>query len=180
MQYLTAPHSLPKARSLERWRFLLRLWHYPSFDASRAWGIYRLTERGGRMIRTMVRQVTWDGPHDAKRFYLPLTGLEKGFHTAPTIDVRDRPIDSTEFDHRMEALKSISFPAFSATDIGIDGEYFGVAIPNHGASIKWWCEGPNTWRDLTAWASQTREWLTDIALSPPRNELWLPPRPRLP
>lgn len=180
MEYLMAPQTLPKADSLDRWRFLLRLWHYPAFQESRSWGIFRLHEKGSRQIRTLLRQVTWDRQLDARRFTDPLLGLEKGFHTHPTIEVADRPIENALLDERLTALRQIAFSAFSARSLGLDGEIFGIAIPENGVGIEWWCEGPDSWGELTEWASKTREWLCSIASGPPQKELWELPRPRLP
>jgi hypothetical protein len=180
MQYLAAPHRLPKAESLDRWRFVLRLWHYPSFTESRSWGIYQFHEHGSRHTRTLVRQVVWDRPSDAERFTQPLVGLERGFHTQPTIEVRDRPIDTATFDSRLRPLQVVSFPAFATHGLGIDGETFGVAFPEHGSTVEWWCEGPESWRELANWAASTRQWLIDITAAPPQPEIWTRPRPHLP
>ena len=181
MRYLTAPDTVPKAQSLDRWQFCLRLWQYPSFSENRSWGIFRSHERGSRQVRTLVRQITWDRLCDAERFALPLVGLERGFHTQPTIEVRDRPLDSAAFDSRMTALRAISFPAFSTHGLGIDGEVFGVAVPHHhGATVEWWCDGPESWRALTCWAAEVRDWLTTVAFAPPQAALWAQPCPRLP
>jgi hypothetical protein len=180
MQYLIAPHSLPKAEDIGRWIFRLRLWHYPSFSECVAWGLYQRHERGSRQVRSLVRQVTWSRPSDVERFMMPLKGLEQGFHTQPTIEVRDRPLDSADLDARIEELGSITFPPFAARGVGIDGETFGVAYPNHGASVEWWCEGPESWSDLTLWASRMRNWLCLATAAEPCFDHWAPPRPRLP
>ena len=179
-RYLTQPHTIPKAQSLDSWHLELRLWHFPSFTEHRSWGIYQHRERGVRRARTLVRQVTWDYAADSKRLLDPLTGLEQGFHTNPTIEVRDRSLDTASFESRFTVLTTIAFPAFAARGIGIDGETFGIAYPRPGASVEWWCDGPESWQPLTRWAAEVISWLTEITAAPPRPEQKVPFRPRLP
>lgn len=168
--YLEEPHTIPKAEDLRRWQFRLGMWHSPSFQENFGWGVYQLHERG-RGTCSMVRQVTWDLSAEGHRFSSPLVGLEKGFHVQPTIEVRDRPLDTVLLDHRLTVLANISFPAFAATGIGIDGESFGIQVPGRRAKIEWWCEGPESWRELTGWAAAMREWLTGVAMAPPNLEI---------
>lgn len=162
MGYLEAPHSVPKADDLGKWRFCLRLWHFPSFVENRAWGLYQYHERGSRQVRSLVRQVTWDRPADSKRFFEPLVGLGQGFHVQPTIEVRDRPLAAEELEERLGELENISFPVFASRGIGIDGETFGIARPGHAESVQWWCDGPESWSGLTTWASSMRGWLASV------------------
>lgn len=162
--YLTRPETAPEAASLQRWQLRVRLWHYPSFSENRSWVVFQRHDRGTRQFLTMVRQVTWDRMADAGRMLDPLVGLAKGFHTEPTLEVRDWVIDSALFESRMDALAVISFPAFAKHGIGIDGETFGIAFPDYlrRASIEWWCKGPEAWREVTAWAADMRDWLTHL------------------
>ena len=178
--YLTEPHTIPKVQSLAGWHLELRLWHTPSFSAPRSWGIYQRNEQGARRVKTLVRQVTWDCVSDWNRLSEPITGLEQGFHSNPTIEVRDRPLETADFEKRLAALVTISFPAFSARGIGIDGEQFGIAYPAPGASVEWWCDGPESWRPLTHWAAEVRSWLTEITVARPQPLPTIPFRPRLP
>ena len=179
-KYLDGPHTVPAAESLNRWRYRLRLWHYPSFTENRSWGIYQRQEPGSRLLRTLVRQLTWDRTADSERLWKPLVGLEKGFHSQPTIELRDRPIESVEFEVRLRVLQVISFPAFAGQGIGIDGESYGIELPGRETTVEWWCGGPDSWREVTAWAAETRDWLTGITALPPRSELWEFAPPRLP
>ena len=178
--YLRFPHTIPKADDIGRWRFCLRLWHSPSFSESRAWGLYQAHEHGSRQIRSLVRQVTWDRLSDADRLFRPLIGLERGFDSCPTIEVRDRPISTTELDLRINELAGIAFPAFATRGIGIDGETFGIEFPHHGSRVQWWCEGPESWSDLTSWAVAVRDWLCSVATAEPERHHWDKPRPKLP
>jgi hypothetical protein len=180
LRYLMQPHSLPKAQSLDKWSPQLYLWHFPSFTAHRSWAIYQHRDRGARIPRTLLRQSTWDYAADSKRLFEPLTGLGQGFHVQPTMEVRDRPLDGTSFEKRLALLRLISFPAFCARGLGIDGETFGIAFPQPGARIEWWCDGPESWRELTRWAAEARAWLSEIAAAPPQTESESPFRPRIP
>jgi len=180
MEYLMRPNALPKAQSLDGWFPQVYLWHFPSFSAHRSWSIYQRRERGSRFSRSLLRQTTWDYSSDSKRFLEPLTGLEKGLHPQPTIEVRDRPLDTATFDERLSSLQKISFPAFEARGLGIDGESFGVRFPRPGAKVEWWCEGPDSWQSLTQWAADTRSWLIEIAAAPPEKEPKFSIRPHLP
>jgi hypothetical protein len=118
----------------------------------------------------LVRQTTWDYLVDAKRFREPITGLAKGFHTNPTIEVRDRLLDTTSFEKRMSTLRTIVFPAFCLQPFGLDGETFGLALRRDEVSIEWWCNGPEPWHNLTEWASEMRNWLASIAAKDPEPE----------
>lgn len=178
LQYLTRPDTLPKAQSLKGWFPQLYLWHFPSFDAHQSWAIYQRRERGSRVSRSLLRQTTWDYLADSKRFLEPLTGLEKGLHPQPTIEVRDRPLDTATFEERLSLLQKISFPPFESRGIGIDGESFGIRFPRPGAQVEWWCAGPDSWQTLTQWAKDTRSWLIAIAAAPPEKEPKFSVRPR--
>ena len=179
-RYLMHPDTIPKAPRLDDWYVHLQLWHFPSFTAHRSWVIYQQRERGVRAARTLLRQTTWDYAADSQRLSEPLTRLAAGFHTQPTIEVRDRRLETAEFEARLSALSSISFPAFCGRPGGIDGEFFGLAFPAPAASVWWWSDGPESWRPLTQWAADIRDWLIDIATAPPQPERKVPFRPRLP
>jgi hypothetical protein len=178
--YLDKPHSIPKAQDLQHWQNLLRLWHYPSFTEHRAWSIYQQTKPSDRITKTSLRQVTWNRQFDAERLFKPMEGLQHGLHPQPTIEVRDRPLDTDEFKRRVLALEDISFNLFAGRPLGIDGETFGIEYPFAGLKANWWCEGPGPWKDLTAWAADMRRWLSSVADEEPDRNLWALPNPRLP
>lgn len=166
MQYLEAPETVPKAEPLRRWMFRLRLWHYPSFTPMRSWGVYEHRPSPNRPTKLIVRQITWDQSADWERLHQPLVGLVKGFHCAPSIEVRDRPIDSQIFERRLAELRTIKVPVFENGGIGLDGESFGVAMPGSGQELEWWCDGPDSWQSLTAWAAKVRKWLGEVTAVP--------------
>ncbi|WP_397385634.1 hypothetical protein [Prosthecobacter sp.] len=178
--YLMHPDLIPKASSLDGWFLQLQLWHFPSFAMNRSWFIYQKRERGARGFQTLLRQTTWDYAADSQRFFEPLTGLAQGFHTQPTIEVRDRPLETAVFAARLSTLEQISFPAFCGCPGGIDGEFYGLAFPPPAASVWWWCDGPESWRSLTQWSADTRDWLVGIADGLPQPEQKEASKPRIP
>ena len=101
----------------------------------------------------------------------PPVGLRPGFRPQPTIEVRDRPLDSAGIESRLARLRAVSFPAFVGCAVGLDGERFGVVLPEDGANVEWWWRGPDSWRDLTYWAAELRAWLEEITTAPPHSEV---------
>jgi hypothetical protein len=178
--YLLRPDTIPSAPSLDAWFLQFQLWHFPSFTEHRSWAVYQRRERGSRLEHTMLRQTTWDYATDSRRLIDPLLGVSQGFHTSPTIEIRDRPISPEAFDSRIARLRDISFPAFYGRPGGIDGEFFGMAFPPPASVVWWWCDGPASWRTLIDWAAEMRHWLTSIAELPPQSQNNIPPKPSLP
>jgi hypothetical protein len=160
--YLADARSVPGAEPLDPWRPRLRLWHYPAFEPYYAWSIFTVNGAASRTSSTMVRQLRWDRVADAERLLMPMTGLQRGFHTDPTIELRDRIIDADIFESRLAALRMLAFPVFAAPAWGIDGETFGIEVFN-SASIEWWCDGPAGFAPIAAWAAAMRDWLAEIA-----------------
>src|SRR5262245_5164078 len=64
----------------------IRLWHYPAFSAHKSWTIFKSRSQNSQSV---VREVTWDFLADNARLADPLVGLKQGFHTNPSISVRD-------------------------------------------------------------------------------------------
>src|SRR5262245_22511503 len=64
----------------------LRLWHYPAFSSHKSWTIFKSRSQNSESV---VREVTWDFPADHMRLTDPLIGLKQGFHTDPSVTVRD-------------------------------------------------------------------------------------------
>jgi len=180
VSYMKHPHEMPKAQSLAAWKPIVLLWDFPSFRPYRSWGIFQRRERRASKDLSLVRQITWDRGADAERLSNPLTGLREGFHVQPTLEVRDRPLDTARLERFLDELRSISFPAFCAQGFGIDGDIFGVAYPQLSLSVEWWCEGPASWEALTHWAYTMREWLSEVTAAPPSEYASPPVRPKLP
>jgi hypothetical protein len=139
-------------------RQLLRLWHDPAFGNPTAWAVFehvRLpSDPAGHRLTTwmVVREATWDRPHDGGRFTNPLQGVREGFSAPPTVRVRDghiaqRPVRSWLHEVRQLpiALVAIQGP------VGLDGEFWGLEVGNAFLQVRlqWWGSGPRQWAPLT-------------------------------
>lgn len=167
-RYLDQPTTIPGAPALDGWSQQLRLWHFPAFLAQRVWAVFQRRRPGDHTPDTMVRQITWERPADADRLLNPLQGLRRGFHKDPTVEVRDRLVDTVEFESRRALLHTISVSAFTPAAVGLDGEFFGIELlGGDTVSVEWWCEGPESWRELAAWSAEVRAWLANVASAQP-------------
>jgi hypothetical protein len=142
---------------------LLRLWEYPSFGQYRSWTVFNSKHSGSSILAPFAREVTWDRPTDSRRLLRdPLEGLVKGFHTRPSIDVRDQILSESEL-----ALHLKQCPTFSATinmwrqGIVLDGTWFGFRTygPLARVELSWSSDGPSEWRDFIDWVSELRTFL---------------------
>jgi hypothetical protein len=85
--YLQHATTIPSAPPLMGYWLRFKLWHYPAFHAYQSWSIFELRRRSEPAL-LVVRQVTWDRPHDYQRLRVdPLLGLQEGFHTHPKIEL---------------------------------------------------------------------------------------------
>jgi hypothetical protein len=143
------------------WRMWMRfqLWTYPSFGNYKSWSVFTDSQNAN----TAVREVTWDNTSDGFRFTNPLEGLKKGWHTAPTILIKDAPLNKEELDSRLQFARAISTPVFANGGIGMDGTSYGFQMPigSSGIRLKWWEEGPKEWSELTTWAADMRVFLVE-------------------
>lgn len=80
--YLRDATTIPSAPELSGYWLRFRLWHYPAFEAYRSWSVFELHRRREPSL-FVVRQVTWDRPHDYQRLRDPFMGLQEGFHSNP-------------------------------------------------------------------------------------------------
>jgi|ERR1700677_2373392 len=162
--YMKEPADIPGAPDLKGWYQQIRLWHFPALYSQRVWAVFqRKRPSDCGVTNTLLRQVTWDRIADTGRLSDPLQGLAKGFHVSPTMEIRDRPVDTDAYEARLAVLRKITFPAFAKSPIGLDGESFGIELEHRNTLVDWWCDGPDSWQELTQWAAATREWLESIA-----------------
>lgn len=160
-EYLSDPSIIPGAQSRRRWRWVLLVWEYPSFNLHRSWAVYM------RKDEASMRQVTWNQLGDLERFSDPIKGLREGVRSGPSIEVRDRPLELARLDATLRELNSIALPPFRQHEsVMLDGVRFGVALPEAGARSAWNGTGPASWSVLTAWATKTRSWLSGVAAVP--------------
>lgn len=117
----------------------------------------------------MVRRVAWDQRTDRSRLLSrPLQGVIEGFHTAPTIEVRDRAIDAQMFREHMERLRNISIPLGAGEDtITLDGASLGVEIIRaRERVVVEWRDLPPEWQPLASWREELRTWLDEVCAAP--------------
>ena len=164
--YLRDATSVPSAPPLINHSLRFRLWHYPAFDAYRSWSIFEL-RRSNEPASLLVRQVTWDRPHDCQRLRVdPLLGLQEGFHTDPKIEIRDRPLNASDLAERLAAAQSVSVPIVGRdSGICLDGARFGYEERDGSPRLQWCCDGPPEWREFTTWAREMMKWLHEASVS---------------
>jgi hypothetical protein len=141
---------------------MLRLWHYPSFDAHRSWTVVTSHRTGAPPPYLLVREVTWDRLGDSRRLTDPLEGLKHGFHSRPSLAVRDAEIAPASLDSFLRTAPLLSFPIIGiGGPVGLDGESFGIECGDlfQKVRLEWWGNGPPEWRAFTAWAQEIRDFL---------------------
>ena len=112
--------------------------------------------------RPMVREIIWDRPFDWEIFTGAPAESEQEVALTPTLRVRDSYLPVKELKSLFETVIDLDIRMIGVKEpFGLDGETFGLEGygPLHGIRLEWWCEGPDEWRDLTAWAAEMREFL---------------------
>jgi len=137
-----------------------RLWHYPAFSAHKSWTIFKSRSQNSQSV---VREVTWDFLADNARLDDPLVGLKQGFHTNPTVVVRDGKLPDDEFSILIEEGRRLNIPLIGIEQgVGLDGEISGIELFGFDrVRLEWWCEGPMEWRALTDWVEKFRVFLSN-------------------
>jgi hypothetical protein len=138
---------------------LLRLWHYPACFAHTSWTIFGPLDSADTQL---VRQVQWDRPHDMRRFSDPLEGVKQGFHTPPSVSVRDAWVAGDTLCYHLEELGRLPIPVVGIeAPFGVDGEVFGLQCCRHflATQLQWWAEGPRAWSAFTAAVTRLRTFL---------------------
>lgn len=86
---------------------------------------------------------------------------------APTIDVRQYPLEADWVEATKNALKSLVLPAMVESDIaGCDGTFYELAFDAGFVQARyiWWEEPPAGWLPLHLWLQQTLEALEALAI----------------
>ncbi len=154
-QALEHPEQLEPREAVEQLRPLLRLWRYPSltFADHRSWTIFTTPRNhpGERMV--LVREVTWDSPHDLSRFANPLEWLKQGHRAPPSLRVRDVKLAYSLLSPLLDDLAQLPVPVAGVKPLwGLDGERFGFEYSDSSflrARLEWWCDGPAEWKAFT-------------------------------
>jgi hypothetical protein len=165
MGYLQDVTTIPSAPPLGNYSLLFRVWHYPPFAACCSWSVLK-SRMPYRPSEYLVRQMTWDRPHDCLRLRDPLFGLQEGFHSLPKMEVRDRAVDGAELSSRLEAGRLISLaPIGRHRGICLDGAIFGFEAEFGSPRLEWCCDGPPDWCQFIAWADEMRKWLQELCIA---------------
>jgi hypothetical protein len=136
------------------------LWHYPAFSAHKSWTVFKSRSQHSQGV---VREASWDILADSARLSDPLVGLKQGFHTNPTVVVRDGKLPDDEFSSLIEQGRRLNIPLIGIEQrMGLDGETSGIELFGFDrVRLEWWCEGPKEWRALTDWVMKFRGFLSD-------------------
>ncbi len=139
--------------SSERSHFLMRLSIYPAFFKYVSWMIWEGAD-------LFVHQVIWDRPSDFHRFFDPMEGLRKGWHTAPTLSIAETNIKKSVFYPLFDQRHQIPLPK-TERPLAIDGETWYLHLPDtfENRILDWNGVGQPTgdWQPLTEWAKKLHE-----------------------
>ncbi|MBZ0316043.1 MAG: hypothetical protein K8L91_06470 [Anaerolineae bacterium] len=139
--------------------FLMRLSIYPAFFKYVSWVIFE-------SHNLFVRQVIWNRPGDFYRFFDPMEGLRKGWHTTPTLSVAEKKIDESVFYPLFNQAHQILVPK-TERSMAIDGEAWYLHVPSsfENRILDWnavGCKTESNWQPLTEWAKKLHEFFLAV------------------
>lgn len=145
--------------SSETSHFLMRLSIYPAFFKYVSWVIFE-----GHSL--FVRQVIWDRPGDFHRFFDPMEGLRKGWHTTPTLSIAETNIKKAVFYPLFNQRHQIALPK-TERSMAIDGEtwYLHVSGTFENRVLDWngvGCGKEGGWQPLTEWAKKLHQFFLTV------------------
>ena len=95
-----------------------------------------------------------------------MTGLRDGFHTHPKIELRDRTLDASMLETRLNAGRQIPVSMVRCDQvIFLDGESLGYEERNGSTRLEWHGNGPTEWREFIHWAREMMTWLQEVCAS---------------
>src|SRR5258706_1282443 len=100
----------------------------------------------------VVREATWDRPHDGGRFADPLQGVREGFSAPPTIRVRDGRIAQRVITSWLREVRQLPIVLLGITGpFGLDGESWGIEVGDAFLQVRlqWWGAGTRQRSALT-------------------------------
>lgn len=162
LRMLENPRFLPEDETTRNFVPTLHLWIAPTFTPDRHWYFYEPQRQLNPQPKPFVRQMIWQRQSDFQRLNNPLTGLQRGFHTEPTFEIKKFEIEKEMFENLHRQLSEISFPAFAKDEIlGLDGERFGIETLGfyHQARVSWWSVYPKEWQNIVEWFEKTKGFL---------------------
>jgi len=133
---------------------LLKLAVYPAFFNFASWAVF---SHANNSTSLLVRQTIWDRLSDSHRFFDPMEGLRKGWHTSPNLSVVEKDIDKTAFAILFDKAEQIIIPFETNPPLVLDGERWYLHIPSlfEGRNLTW-NSGPAEWKELIQWADEMR------------------------
>jgi hypothetical protein len=131
----------------------IRLWRYPAFGSWNSWLLFTPLVKYDPKGLPVLRTVEWAQDEDGSRLLSPMEGLRLGFHTRPSVTVKDCTLLPPLVDDLLEQLRIINLAAFAAGPGGCDGTIFGVETldPFCSARVSWWAGGPPEFAPVKAW-----------------------------
>lgn len=159
---LDNPRLLPKDTTTKHFIPTLHLWVSPTFTPDKHWVFYKPQAQINPQPKPIVKQIIWRKEMDFQRLNNPLIGLQEGFHSDPTFEIKTVEIETEIYQKFHDNLVKIQLSAFIKDEIlGLDGEQFGVETLGfyHNAKITWWSIYPKEWQELVEWFERTREFL---------------------
>jgi len=162
LQMLENPRLLPKDLQIKNFNQTLHLWISPTFTPEKHWIFYTPQPQINPQPKPIVQQIIWQRETDFRRLNDPLIGLQEGFYTEPTFEIKTIEIEKEIFDKIHENLTKIKVLPFVKDEIlGLDGEHFGVETLGsyHNAKITWWSSYPQEWKELIEWYEKVRKFL---------------------
>ena len=147
---------------------VIRLWQYPPLGDYVAWKVFKNLDNTHQIV---VRQVRWLRLEDYQHFRDQTVGMEKDWHTDPTLVIRDQLLESQAFTTRMDTASKIRIPVLrpDTTDRGINipRTTFGISYPNGGVRLTWRGDYPEEWSELIRWAAEMRTYLAQQFVESP-------------
>ncbi|MDZ4286734.1 MAG: hypothetical protein U0984_02185 [Prosthecobacter sp.] len=120
-----------------------RIYHVPSFTDCTSWNVYQEDDR------LELQMIIWRQSKDRER----LTDVLVKPSPIPTFEEFIFPLDAGWVKEQLKELADIPIPLNVSGPMGLDGESFGVHVPDR-LDVEWWCDGPDEWSELISWAQK--------------------------
>ena len=163
-QMLDNPRLLPIDSITKNFTPTLHLWISPTFTPEKHWVFYQPQPHINPQPTPIVQQIIWQKDADFQRLNNPLIGLQNGFHSEPTLEIKTIEIENEKFQKLLTQLSKVYLPPFIQPEMnGRDGEVCGVETLDYFYSgrITWWSEHPKVWQDLANWFEKVRKFLEE-------------------
>lgn len=162
LQMLENPRLLPKDLQIKNFNQTLHLWISPTFTPEKHWIFYTPQPQINPQPKPIVQQIIWQRETDFRRLNDPLIGLQEGFYTEPTFEIKTIEIELEFYRKIRSKLSEIKLlPFIEVESDGRDGEIFGVETLDlfYNGRITWWSSPPIEWNELTDWYEKVGKFL---------------------